>query len=103
MTGVRTPTASGGRRGAEARGGAEISLTELRRVGESLQGDFDALIGVFPSEARSASEMSRWLGVSRPVCQRLVAAVRRAGDGAEVVAALPGLKGLLQVVERARR
>jgi hypothetical protein len=103
MTGVRTPTAAGARGRTGARGGAEISLTELRRVGESLQGDFDALIGVFPSEARGASEMSRWLGVSRPVCQRLVAAVRRVRDGAEVVAALPGVKGLLEVVEKAKR
>src|SRR3954471_21621069 len=103
MRGVRTTTAAGGRLGAGARHGPSISLAELRRVGESLQGDFDALIGAFPSEARGASEMSRWLGVSRPVCQRLVAAVRRVRDGAETVAALPGLRGLLEVVERARR
>lgn len=103
MKGVRRPTAKGGRRAAGARLAPELSLTELRRVGESLQGDFDALIGSFPSEARGASEMSRWLGVSRPVCQRLVAAVRRVQDGADVVAALPGLKGLIEVVERARR
>jgi len=100
-TRVRTPTAA--RRRAGARTGPAITLTELRRVGESLQGDFDALIGAFPSHARGASEMSRWLGVSRPVCQRLVAAVRRVQDGAEVVAALPGVKGLQEVVERARR
>src|SRR4051812_47468592 len=103
MTEVRTPTAAAPRRSPGARTGPDISLTELRRVGESLQGDFDALIGAFPSEARGASEMSRWLGVSRPVCQRLVAAVRRVRDGAETVAALPGLRGLLEGVERARR
>src|SRR3954469_21534427 len=103
MRTVRTPTAAGARRRAGARPGPEISLTELRRVGESLQGDFDALIGSFPSGARSASEMSRWLGVSRPVCQRLVAAVRRVPDGAEAVAALPGLKALMEVVDAAKR
>jgi hypothetical protein len=73
-----------------------------RRVGERLQSEFRALIRAFPLEARTIAEMSQWLGVTRPVCQRLLRGVRHRGDAIAAVSFFPGVKGLRQVIQAAR-
>lgn len=73
-----------------------------RRVGERLQSEFRALIRSFPLEARTIAEMSQWLGVTRPVCQRLLRGVRHRGDAIGALSFFPGVKGLRQVIQAAR-
>ncbi len=75
---------------------------EARRVGERLQAETAALIRSFPVAARTIAGMSEWLGVTRPVCQRLVRASRRRGDAFVALTYFPGVKGLHQIVEAAR-
>ena len=72
-----------------------------RRTGERLQAELRALVRSFPVEARTIVEMSRWLGVTRPVCQRLLRAIRHRGDPLTALSYFPGLQGLHQIVEAA--
>lgn len=74
-----------------------------RRTGERLQAELRALVRSFPVEARTIVEMSRWLGVTRPVCQRLLRAIRHRGDPLTALSYFPGLQGLHQIVQAARR
>lgn len=75
---------------------------EARRVGERLQAEMGALIRAFPLGARTIAGMSEWLGVTRPVCQRLVRGCRRRADALAALTFFPGVKGLHQVLEAAR-
>ncbi|MHC5114432.1 MAG: hypothetical protein ACYTGP_08405 [Planctomycetota bacterium] len=45
--------------------------------------------------------MSRWLGVTKPICQRLLRSTRHPGDPLEALSFLPGVRGLRQVVQAA--
>lgn len=87
-----------GKRRRKAKGASEAQAgqraEQIRRVGARLKAEFGELIRSFPVERRVISEMSRWLGVTRPVCQRVVQAVRHRGDALEAVALLPGVQGL---------
>lgn len=74
-----------------------------RRTGERLQAELRALVRSFPVETRTIVEMSRWLGVTRPVCQRLLRAIRHRGDPLTALSYFPGLQGLHQIVQAARR
>jgi hypothetical protein len=80
----------------------QAQVTVARRTGERLQAEFRALVRSFPVEARTIVEMSRWLGVTRPVCQRLLRAIRHRGDPLTALTYFPGVRGLHQVVEAAR-
>src|SRR5690606_25380741 len=86
-----------GVRGRLAAGEAE----EARRIGERLQAEMGALIRAFPVGARTIAGMSEWLGVTKPVCQRLVRACLRRGDALTALTFFPGVKGLHQVIEAA--
>ncbi len=74
-----------------------------RRTGERLQAELRALVHSFPVEQRTIVQMSRWLGVTRPVCQRLLRAIRHRGNPLTALSYFPGLRGLHQIVEAARR
>ncbi len=74
-----------------------------RRVAERLLAELTQLIRSFPVERRTVSEMSRWLGVTRPVCQRVAMAARHRGDPLAGLARLPGVQGLASFVHAARR
>ncbi|MHC5024351.1 MAG: hypothetical protein ACYTGG_10655 [Planctomycetota bacterium] len=88
------------------RPGTGLSAAQIevaRRVGERLQSEFRSVIRAFPIEARTIAQMSDWLGVTRPVCQRLLRGVRHRGDAITALSFFPGVKGLRQVIEAARR
>ena len=71
------------------------------RVGERLQGEFRTLIRDFPLDARTIGGMSGWLGVTKPICQRLLRAVRHRGGGATALSFFPGVRGLHQFLQAA--
>ncbi|MHC4989455.1 MAG: hypothetical protein ACYTGC_00605 [Planctomycetota bacterium] len=92
--------------GRGRRSGGQVTRAQqdaARRVGERVQGEFGSLIRSFPLEKRTIAQMSRWLGVTQPVCQRLLRAVRHRDDPLEALTFLPGVRGLHQVVLAARR
>ncbi|MHC4826635.1 MAG: hypothetical protein ACYTEY_08775, partial [Planctomycetota bacterium] len=47
--------------------------------------------------------MSEWLGVTKPICQRLLRAVRHRGDALTALSFFPGVRGLRQFVQAAQR
>ena len=88
--------------------GHAVSMTRpqidlARRTGERLQAELRALIRSFPVDRRTIADMSRWLKVTRPVCQRLLRAIRHRGDPLTALSYFPGLQGLHQIVEAARQ
>jgi hypothetical protein len=91
---------------AEPGTGPGLSAAQIevaRRVGERLQSEFRALIRAFPLESRTIAGMSDWLGETRPVCQRLLRGVRHPGDALKALTFFPGVRGLRQVIDAARR
>ncbi|MHC5027086.1 MAG: hypothetical protein ACYTGR_10050, partial [Planctomycetota bacterium] len=72
------------------------------RTSERLQAEFRALIAAFPLEARKIVAMSEWLGVTQPVCQRLLRGVRSREDALTTLAYFPGVRGLWSVIAAAR-
>ncbi len=90
-----------GQRRSESMTQAQIDLA--RRTGERLQAELRALMRSFPVERRTIVQMSRWLKVTRPVCQRLLRAIRHRGDPLTALSYFPGLQGLHQIVQAARR
>jgi hypothetical protein len=73
-----------------------------RRVGERLSAELGELIRSMPIERRTVTAMSRWLDITRPICQRVVQAARHRGDPLEVLTRLPGVQGLASFVRAAR-
>ncbi|MHC4220544.1 MAG: hypothetical protein ACYSU7_19065, partial [Planctomycetota bacterium] len=47
--------------------------------------------------------MSEWLGVTKPICQRLLRAVRHRGDALTALSYFPGVRGLRQFVQAAQQ
>lgn len=70
-------------------------------VGQLLRTSFAALIDAFPSHAKTVSEMSRWLEVMRPNCQRIVLGLRAGADPMELLQRFPGTRALNQFVSAA--
>lgn len=69
-------------------------------VSVQLAAAFRELIEAFPSEARTVSQMSRWLNVMRPNCQRIALGLR-VDDPMELLQRFPGVRGLNQFVAAA--
>jgi hypothetical protein len=76
-----------------------VELDRATRVAAALHGSWRAWMGSLPSESRSASAMSRDLGVDRTTCQRLVHAVRGEFAGVGVLSRVPGVPGLRRLLE----
>jgi len=72
------------------------------RVAERLHADLGRLVGGLPEHARAASGMSRYLGIVRNTCQRVVSALQDLDPTVATLAKLPGVKGLERFVEAAR-
>lgn len=72
------------------------------RVGDRLQSELAAVLDAFPVEHRPVASMARWLGVSRPICHRTVAAARAAGGGVAALHKAPGVRGLAAFLSAAR-
>src|SRR5689334_8794374 len=72
---------------------------EVQRFADRLAGDLSALIALVPPQHLSSSGLSRWLGVNRGTCQRVLLAVRAAEAGGEPLAKAPGVEGLDEFVK----
>ncbi len=79
----------------------ELRLADraARRIHEQVRGFVESL----PSDARHASGMSRFLGVDRTTCQRLVFTASRPYSGLSLVDRLPGVRGLRALIKAAQR
>lgn len=74
-----------------------------RRVSERLRSEFGALLAALPLETRTIATVSEHLGITPPVCQRLLRGVRlRTPDSITALPAFPGVRGLRQVIAAAR-
>ena len=81
---------------------ADDERNRALRVAERLHADLGRVVGGLPEHARTPSGMSRYLGIVRNTCQRVVAALQDPNPTVATVAKLPGVKGLEQFVEAAR-
>lgn len=89
------PTPAGvGRIGLPAKNPREIA-----RFGDRLASELDALIRLVPPAHLTASALSRWLGINRGTCQRVLLAARAAGDGVEALRRAPGVDGMDEFVK----
>lgn len=73
-------------------------LDRASRVAEGLHRSWRAWLGSLPADVRSASGLSRELGVDRTTCQRLVHAVRGGFEGAVLLSRVPGIPGLRRLL-----
>ena len=81
--------------------GEEIQLADraLRRLHEQIRGFLSHL----PADARNASGLSRYLRIDRTSCQRLVFTASRPYAGLALIERLPGVRGLRQLIDAARK
>lgn len=70
-----------------------------QRVAERLHADLGHLVALLPEHARNPSGMSRHLGVLRVSCQRVVSALQEPAGSPTMLAKLPGVDGLRQVLD----
>jgi hypothetical protein len=78
-------------------------MDRITEVGEQLRHAFGALIAAFPGTAKSVADMTRWLGIGRAACQRVVLGIRSDASPLEVVERFPGEKGLRSFLEAVER
>lgn len=79
-----------------------LSAEEAERaeqVAARLVAALATLVGTLPEQARGASGMARHLSVVRNSCQRVVSALAEASVTPGILARLPGVKGLEQLIE----
>lgn len=74
-------------------------LSRATRVAGGMHAAWRAWLGSLPADWRSASGLSRGLGVDRTTCQRLVHAVRGGFDGPVLFSKVPGIPGLRSLLE----
>jgi hypothetical protein len=67
-------------------------------VGRLLQSTFGQILWRLPPRVVRVSDVARWLGLDRSICQRVVIGVRDATDGLGVLERFPGVRGLEQFV-----
>lgn len=72
-------------------------------VAVRLRRTFGALVATVPEEHASVADMSRYLDVGRNICQRVRLALNADGDPLNVLQRFPGVDGLTQFLEAARR
>lgn len=83
-----------------------LSLAEVgeaERVASRVHAEFRRLISRLPEHAQHASGMSRHLGVLRATCQRVVQSIQDPTPTVQLLTTLPGIEGLGQFLEGARR
>lgn len=78
-------------------------LERVADVGRQLRSAFQQLFEGFPGHAKSVAGMTRWLGVGRSACQRIMLGVREQGDPLEVIERFPGVRGFNQFIEAVRK
>lgn len=70
-----------------------------KRVGERLKSELELLIRSLPPQFRGTTAMSRELGIDRSTCQRVMRAARNSTEPLDVLAQVPGAKGLLRFTD----
>lgn len=70
-------------------------------AGRRLRAELKQLVAACPASARTSAGLGRWLGVSRPVCHRLLAGIACDGDGLGVLAEMPGHEAIELVIRAA--
>ncbi|GJM22838.1 MAG: hypothetical protein DHS20C15_27530 [Planctomycetota bacterium] len=73
------------------------------RLARRLHSELAALFASLPAPARHASGLARHLGIDRTTCQRAVYVVTRPCSGPEMLARLPGVRGLRLLTDAAER
>lgn len=84
---------------------APLSSEELQladRVSRRLHEQIRAFLGSLPPDSRNASSLSRFLGIDRTTCQRLVFTAARPYPGLILIDRLPGVRGMRQLCEAAQ-
>lgn len=71
------------------------------RVARRLHAELAALLGELPATVRHASGLARHLGIDRTTCQRAVFVVTRPYSGPDLLARLPGVRGLRLLTQAA--
>ncbi len=74
-------------------------MDRAARVAAQMHAAWGGWLGSFPVNLRSASGLSRGLGVDRTTCQRLVHAVRGGFGGPVLLSRVPGVSGLRSLLE----
>ena len=74
-------------------------LARATRVAEGLHTAWAGWLGALPPGCRSASGLSRGLGVDRTTCQRLVHAVRGGFEGPVLLSRVPGVPGMRRLLD----
>ena len=82
---------------------APDDVARADRVARRLHSEIASFLNSLPPEARNASGLARFLEIDRTTCQRAVFAATRHYPGPDLLGRLPGIKGLQQMVEAARR
>lgn len=104
----RSPALSDSDAGPSARLGKPDRLTPAdwlacTQISTRLHAELTRLIRSLPAPARTASGMSRHIGVLRVTCQRLTKALRESTPTPMMLAELPGVEGLQQFVRGCAR
>lgn len=82
---------------------AQNDLVILERLGDRLISAFARLIGALPAQSRGISGMSRYLGVHKATCQRLVEGVTKSDQGVSAFVRLPGVEALQALLRACRK
>ncbi len=98
---ARERAASAG--GTSSKGLTPTQTAEAEQVARRLHAEFRPIVASMPAEHRSASAMSRALGVDRATCQRLVGVLAKSELSARTLVELPGVEGLNLVLEAVRK
>ena len=80
-----------------------MELAEAHQVARRLYAEFRPILAALPAEHRTASALSRALGVDRATCQRLVGVLASPEVTARTLVELPGVEGLNLVLEAVRK
>lgn len=80
---------------------SSLELARCEQLANRLQSAFRALVRTFPGQASTVTEMARYLGVGRGICQRIMLALRTDLDPLEVLQRFPGTRGLDLFLEAA--
>ncbi len=81
----------------------EVDLVQVRRSGEHFKKILRETFDNIPRSAHSIAGMSRWTGINKSSCQRLVQALTKSSSGVDVIITLPGPSGLKQFSSKFKR
>jgi hypothetical protein len=81
---------------------SDQELIILERVGDRLLAALSSLVAAMPVEAQGISGMSRWLGVHKATCQRVIEGLTQSDEALTAFVRLPGVRALRQLLDGAR-